>query len=247
LLRAKSGTVLEAVGYLKEALEAAEDFPIDQPAILMGLVGAHGMYGAIRNAREFAVQYFNLAAESSDPAVRSYLPKVWFNLGYCYDSASQFRDAVECYCRAHEIALQNPEWLNPGLPAHNLVQVYLELGRTDDALLMLQEARDHLEEAVWGAYWKDQQAQSLLALGWYQEAEAACGEALAHPACDETVLAEAHLTLARIYLAQNQVEEAITYANKAHDLSLNLLDTRLINKIEELQTALKTTEEVPEQ
>jgi tetratricopeptide (TPR) repeat protein len=246
LLRAKQGDVAEVIGHLKEALDAAEAFPMDRPPVLMALVGAYTMSGCHRNAREFAEQYFCATVGSADPELCRWAPRIWFNLGYCYDSCSKIAEAIHCYSQARELGLQNPEWLNPGLPAHNLVQMYLELGKTADALAMLQEAQDQLDEAVWGAYWKDQQAQCLLALGRYAEAEAACREALAHSACDDTVTTEAHLTLARICLAQGQVDDATTYASTAYDLSVHLSDMRLFNKIEEFQSVLLTRGEVPE-
>lgn len=244
LLMSNDGWALQAIGYLKEALEAAKAYPDEQGAILHTLVVAYSRMASYDQAQRHANTYFRLVARSADAAVSKWAPKVWFALGFAYDSAGVFDKAAEAYRQSREAALTNPEVFNPGLAEHNLVQVYLELGRADEAFHMLQESKAHLDSSAYGGHMKDQEAQCLLALGRYPEAEAACREALADSACTAEVRAEATLTLSRIRLEEGHLHEARVLADQALDLAIRLPSVRLVRKIEGVLRTLHSREEV---
>lgn len=236
----------DAITYLKAALTNSRSYPSDQPAILSTLISAYAMYGNHDDARQYADMYFRLAESSADPTVRQWVPKFWFNLGYAYETAAEHELAAEAYTNARETAHLAAGGFNRGLAENNLVQMYLELGRIEDAMLMMEAAKAHLGDVAEASpNLKDQEAQCLLAVGRLQEADAACLEALAHPECQKEVRAEALLTHARIQAAQGDVAQAITTAEQALDIARDVPNQRLIHKIGGFLATLRAREEVP--
>lgn len=235
----------DAIGFIKEALDFARSHPGDRATLLSLLVGAYAVFGSCEFAHRHAMEFFSLSSTHATPDVLKWTPKVWFNLGYCYDAAGDFARAADAYERARDTADLAQGTFNPGVAEHNLVQMYLELGRVDDAWSSLAKAMSHLDFHGLEDYLKDQQAQCLLASGRAEEAEATCREALAlgH---SERVKPEAQFTLARAMLAQEMDEKALSTAEQALDLAISLPNPRLIHKIGGFLRTLRTRKEVPQ-
>lgn len=245
-LQASQANVGKAIGNLVVALDSAADCPQDQPAILVTTIAAYGMHGSPEPAQRFADQYFELAALNRAPEIQQYMPKVWFNLGYAYDAALEYSQAVNAYCKSREAAIDMPGSFNQGLPEHNLVAMYLELGRVEDALAMLDESRNHLDHAVYGCLIRNNAAKCELALRRFQEAERYCEEALEHPSRDERGRAEVYFTMAQMQKVMGKLAEAGSWAQQALDIARSLPHPRLSHKVGGFLMALQQREEVPE-
>jgi len=246
LLRANLGWATEATVHLRQALELFKNDPVDQAPVLSTMITAYAMFGRFDMAYQYAGQFFELVEQNPDPEIRLYIPRVWFNLAYAYDAAGQYERAAEAYSQAYDEALIAPDKLNPGLAAHNLVQMLLELGRVDDALKMLQASKAHLEEGEVGSFMKNQEALYLLATGQIDDAGAACRDALAHPSCPERVRAEVLFTQARLAHALDAHQDRDRIANEALDIVIRLPHPRLSRKINMFAVAVRNREEVPE-
>lgn len=246
LLMCNQGWALTAIGHLKAVLETGSTYPFEAASALSTLVGAYATHGVYGSARKYADQYLAMAEANSEFEIRQYLPKVWFNLAYAYEAGGQFPLAVDAYKQSYEAALSMPEVFSPGRPAHNLVQVYLELGRVEDAMVWLQESKNHLDEAAVGSFMKNQEAWCLHAAGRYAEAEAACREALVHPSCNARVRAEVLFTQARVHLAEGRTQDAAQLASEAHNIAVHMPHPRLSHKVERFLLTLNAREEVPE-
>lgn len=234
----------DAIGFIKEALDVARNHPGDTASLLNLLVAAYAMFGSCDFAQRHAEQFQELALAHPQDDVRKWTPKVCFNMGYCYDTAGEYALAARAYERARDTASLARGEFNPGFAEHNLVQVYLELGRTDDAWSALSRARRHLAVLNDVDYDKDQEAQCLLAMGQVTEAEAACMQALSKVGGQAKVQVEVQFTLSRIALFRGQVERAQTTAEQALDLAIALPNQRLVHKIGGFLRTLRSGKEV---
>lgn len=234
----------EAVGNLVDALPLTVRYPADRAHVLHLLVTAFSHYGSWDIAQPRADEYFQLAAAEDDWEVRKWIPKVWFNLGYCYNVAKRYEDSAKAYTTAIETAGDNAAWFNPGVAEHNLVEVLLTLGQTHEALAMLSSAEKHLSPARWGARIREQEAECFLALGHPKEAFSAASDALTHLSCTNDVAADATFLLARAEYSLGRIEEADYLAKQAHDLAIQIPFTRVAWRISEFQKSLASRKEV---
>lgn len=119
----------------------------------------------------------------------------WTLLAKAYHQADRPDDAVRAYRRTIEVA----PMLAPGT-ALSLAEVYLELGRLDDAV-------EHAELAAQAhpASASRAKARALLGMGRTADAERALGPALSDPATRD----EARVVQAEIYTAQRRFGEAL--------------------------------------
>lgn len=244
MLTANEGWGAVAIGHLKEALPLTRRHPAARAALLNTLVVAYALAGSYAYARPYVEQFMTLAKAHSTTEVSRWTPKLWFNLGYCYDTAGRMEEAADSYVKAIETAHLAEGGFNLGYAKHNLVQVYLAMGRVEEAHALLQAARQHLDESRFGSFVLDQEAQCLLAMGQHESARQQCRLALAHPSCTERVQAEIHLTMARIAMADGSYREAVEYADSALALAIRFPVARLINRIERLRVELQGEKEV---
>ncbi|MCA1791465.1 MAG: tetratricopeptide repeat protein, partial [Thioalkalivibrio sp.] len=120
----------------------------------------------------------------------------WTLLGRAYDLSGRYEDAVGAYRKTIDVA----PVLAPGT-ALSLAEVYLKLGRFEDAL-------DHagLARAAHPSSAALVRARALIAIGRIDEADGALGAALA----DSATRDEALVVRAQALVAQRRLDEALT-------------------------------------
>jgi hypothetical protein len=230
MLQASEAWAPEAVGYLQEALPRTRRYPVDRAHVLHLFVSAISMYGSPEVAQPYADEYFQLAEGTGDPEVRQWIPKVWFNLGCSYASASEWTHAETPYRRSIDAASTDSGGFSPRIPALNLVRVLVKQGRLAEAETMLAFAKTDLDpQYKWNAW--DQEAQYLLAVGDFATARALCEKVLDDPECPDLVRAETLGTLAQIVHAEGKVETAGDLLEMAMDLAIRIPSAQLASAL----------------
>lgn len=244
MLTANAGWGAVAIAHLKEALPLTRRHPAARAALLNMLVAAYALAGSYAYARPYVEQFMELAQSHATSDVCRWTPKLWFNLGYCYDTAGKLDLAADCYAKAIATADHAQGTFNPAFAKHNLVQVYLAAGRVDEAMVCLHEARQDLDDVRFGSHVLDQEAQCHLAAGRTESARQCCRRALAHVSCTDQVEAEVYLTMARVAMVEGSIDEAKEYADRAFGLAIRFPAARLVNRVEQLRVALEGEREV---
>lgn len=243
LLESNPSWAYEAVRHLQEALPLTQGYPADRAHVLHLLISACSLFSSVEYAQPYADEYLHLASETQDPEVTKWMPRIWFNLGYCYAGAREWGAAENAYGQAIASAGDDRRWFDPALAAFNLVRVLMEQGRISDAQRQLNATKSQLA-VQYRCHALEEEARLLLIQGERASAQTLCREILEDPACPATVRADALSTLARIAHADGRLSEADAHFAAAMDIAVRIPSSRLVSAITRLQL-LHSREEGP--
>lgn len=145
-------------------------------------------------------------------------PHVEYNLAYALHEADRIREAEVAYLRARDACVNNPDPVAKQLQfhiAHNLVDIFQETGRHEEAFEMMRFAHPHLQESTHGAQVRNRQAIYALSQEDLAAAQLWVESGLGHPSCDVKTRAALHLTNARIAEKLGRMDAAYDEAVEA--------------------------------
>ncbi|WP_163997533.1 serine/threonine-protein kinase [Pyxidicoccus caerfyrddinensis] len=241
------GTALRSVGQMEEALAAQQrtrtlivrNFGPDHPYVAMTLNNIAGTYAAMHRYDEALAAFaesmatFERASGPGQPV--PYVLGLYGNMGAVHLGRGDFEQARRTLEQGWRLALEHRP---PGHPdraslAGPLALALTNLGRTDEALRMVQSVRGELDAAeadgrnsVRSAELLQQEAEVLLRVGRFEPAASAARRAAAMlrtlGAQDE--LAGALSTLGLALLGGGRLPEAERVAREALELRLKLAE-----------------------
>jgi tetratricopeptide (TPR) repeat protein len=223
-----------AVLCLKEALALSEEGSEGRAQVCAALSAAYASVGAVANCKAARDAFVRIYTANPSPTLARFRPDVDFNLAVAYHEVERYDAAENAYLYALEATMgsQDPYVLSlKPLIQHNLIDVFQELERFEEADLLMHACYKVLPDAEYGAQIRNRRAVQALHQGDSTSAILWAEGGLGHASCDVLTRAALLLTKARILEFEGNPEDAHDCALEALRLAAIARSSRLSSRV----------------
>jgi hypothetical protein len=227
---------------LREAYSASRPNSLERARVLTAMTAAYASLTSPTNCCEARNELLQIISERSSPKIMSLLPHAEFNLAYTYHEHNDLEAAEDAYLSALKacVGLANSTTNFLKLKINfNLIDVFQERDRHEDAHTIMEHVFPRLDEALHGAMMSNRRAAYALWAGDTASAILWVEGGLGHGNCDAKTRAALILTKARIALSAGSEDKARDYALEAKRLAKEAECNRLVVR------ALRFLDQVP--
>lgn len=222
------------IACLREALDLAGDDMELKARALVGCTAGYAALGSINHCRRHRDAYVQLMKSSPSAVLTKFYPRVEYNLAYANHEADRLDEAEDAYLLTRRACQQSedPE-TKARIPYidHNLIDVFQEIGRHEEAKSLMDMSYPKLPENTFGAQIRNRRAIYALHAGDLDAAILWVESGLGHESCDTKTRAALTLTKAKVVLAHSQEVAARDYATSAMRLAAAARSSRLCSRV----------------
>lgn len=209
---------LPAIGCLRDALALTKKNPELRARVLASLTAAWATRSSLSNCVEARDAFLEVMRANPGPTIEGLYAHVEYNVGVAHHMFDHFDAAESAYLLALKAigTSKEPHLMSlKQLIYHNLIDVFQELERHEEAYSCMSQVIHSLDDAVYGAQIRNRKALYALHLGDIASAVLWAESGLGHESCDPPTRAALLLTRARIARAQGDLAEATASAEEA--------------------------------
>ena len=231
-----------ALACLRDAYSASRANSVNRARVLTAMTAAYAGLSSPSLRRESRDELRQIVSRRRIQAIVRLVPHAEYNLAYTHHERNDLEAAEGGYLRA----LRACEGLTDPVTSflklkinHNLIDVFQEVDRHEDAHTIMEQVFPNLDEALHGAMMRNRWAAYALWTGDISAAVLWAESGLGHGSCDTKTRAALTLTKARIAHAAGSEDKARDYAMEASRLAKEAECNRLVVR------ALRFLDQVP--
>lgn len=231
---------------LRDSLEGSQKLSEHRGRVLAALTQAYAAVCSVPFCREGRDAFVELYQSKPTSRLAQWRPDVEYNLAIAYHEEDRLDEAEDAYLVAYDLCIRSQDpYVRSLLPhiQHNLVDVFQELDRHEEAYRLVQAAYADLSEETHGAQKRNRLAAYALYKGDLDAAVLWVESGLGHPSCDARTRAALTLTKAKIALAAGSRTEAKALALEAKRMATAAGSNRLSRRADSFLIQLGKGEE----